>query len=81
MDSPDPLILVTPWSKTPTKAYESVDVELVALVEVQQAMLLLTKPNGFSMAMVITAPAIEQLYKDLTEIRRRFKAEKKGETL
>ena len=70
----DPHIEVTPWSKTPSKAYEPVDVEIVAILDGQYVMMLLSKRNGFRMAINLTAAGVEQLHKDLSDIRRRFKA-------
>ena len=75
-ESADPMVEVTPWSKVPTRMYEPVDVEIIGAIEEQKALILLTKKNGFSMALGLNAEGVELLTRDLNDIRRRFRKEK-----
>lgn len=76
------LMEVTLWAKEPTRNYMPVKVELVALIEHDMTFLLLTRPDGMSMGMNLSAEGTEKLGKDLLMIHKRFKnAEKDGQWL
>lgn len=71
----EPPIRVTPWSKTPSRAYEGVSFEMYAILDVQCVMVLLTKASGFTMAMNLTADGVDLLLKELQIIQRELKAQ------
>jgi hypothetical protein len=68
-----PVMEVTLWSKEPTRNYMPVTIEMCALIDHERTFLILTRPDGMSMGMMLTVAGTESLGKDLTTIHKHFK--------